>query len=63
VGDPGETGRSVLEYGERRGLVAGYDDGQLQAGRAGVDDEDRPVGQCGQTQSRISGASSPYSRV
>jgi hypothetical protein len=36
------------------------DECELQAGRAGVDDEDV---QYGQTQSRISGSSSPCSRV
>jgi hypothetical protein len=52
------AGGRGLERLDRATLVA-VDDVELEARRAGVDDENR---QPGQAQSRISGGSSPYSR-
>ena len=51
--------RCLLQRVERVTRVIRTDERELQARRAGVDDED----QCGQTQSRISWSSSPCSRV
>jgi hypothetical protein len=41
VRDRVEAGGRVLEGGERSRRAVGSDDGQLQARRAGVDDEDQ----------------------
>jgi len=61
VGDSGDSiGNRLERLDRRRGPVAS-DGGELQARRAGIDDEN--LGQYGQTQSRISGSSSPCSRV
>jgi hypothetical protein len=57
VRDGGDGGRSFERF-DRAALLP-LDCMKLEAGRAGVDDEDR---QPGQAQSRISGGSSPYSR-
>jgi hypothetical protein len=54
------VGNRLERLDRRRRPVAG-DGRELQARRAGIDDEN--LGQYGQTQSRISGSSSPCSRV
>jgi hypothetical protein len=50
----------LFERRDARGAAVVVDERELEAGRAGVDDEDV---QYGQVQSRISGSSSPCSRV
>ncbi len=65
VRDPFDARRHTGEILEADGALVVVDEMQLQARRAGVDDED--VGhagpaQPGQVQSRISGGSSPCSR-
>jgi hypothetical protein len=62
VRDRRDLSRRRFERVERLGGAVGGDERELQARRARVDDQDRKA-QYGQTQSRISGASSPCSRV
>ena len=59
VDDPVPDGIDGHELLDRARLLA-FDDAQLEAGRAGVDDEDI---QNGHVQPRISGSSSPCSLV
>ena len=60
VADGLDIGRHFLDRRHRLCVAVFVDERELEAGRAGVDDEDV---QCGQVQSRISGSSSPCSRV
>ena len=63
MGNPGKVARRVVERQNRLSRDAAANDRELQARRAGVDDEDRACAQPGQVQLRTSGWSSPCSRV
>src|SRR5205823_14761830 len=51
----------LVERGDAARTLVGVYEAELEACRAGVDDED--VGQCGHVQPAIAGSSSPCSRV
>lgn len=53
--------RRLIERSDRARTLVLVDHGELQACRAGVDDEN--VAQCGHVQLAISGSSSPWARV